>query len=735
MYNFFTKLRVNMKNLNTLLIALGTTMALSGCGGSGGSSAGAEDSKTTVTAIDGYLHNALIYKQNSNGDCLVNDVLLGTTDKDGQAQVNLTDLANGYCAVATLDTVDQDYPTSTVAEAFTLYSLTPRLLSQTEFPVISPFTTFIQNYVNEMTVANPSASEDDILSAINSAKIELVAALNLDGDDEAITDMLTNDYIKFKSSADTENLKNAAANLHVMAQLLVSINDDSQKISADKVINIAKSATTQIEAIAEDRDNSSTLLANIAIYIENNIDQFSDEMFSDEKKRSTLQADINNPVKLAQLPTQPSIEATSLASLLTTAITNGVEATGDSTINLVLNDIEFDGITTEGDSTYILTQKKADSIWDTEIVANSAENSAEFENDIYTVKELTFNQYGTFEFELYTQKTIIDGETDTVYNSKPVVFTVEISAEQVANTAPTYTGSDSEEATELLATLNTAAQDSYAFFDGSEFGLDTTFSISLRNSDLNSLFSDSNSLLVESSDLGAYLSYNDSTGLYFYSPSQIVVPSEGSLSVQVMLYAVDAQNAKSEQGFSYTVTVNSDLTATVTATDNSNSGNNNEAPQYGEEFYGVMLPTSYLTTLESHVADYLNGITPEPDVSMEQLFIIYTYKCSTKNTCIQKDGYLGAYSLDDNTYLKMITKTTGVDFTATYIEATGIMISEQQTVKLTPSESDNSVKIYKVENKTSTEISDINDFGSYIKLVISPDNGNGITVAASIENE
>ncbi len=501
-----------------------------------------------------------------------------------------------------------------------------------------------------------------------------------------------------------------------MAQLLVRINDETQTVSSTQVIVIAKAVATQLEAIDEEDDSDT--LANIATYVENNI-----EKFSDENNLSTLQVDINNPLKLAEMPMQPSVDVAALASLLTTAIATGVEETGDNSINLVLANVDFSSLIEEDfseGSTYVLTQTKADSIWDAEIVASSSNSS-------FIVETLTFNQNATFEFELYAQKTITDDGGDSVYNSKPVVFNVDISAEQVANAAPTYNGSDSTEAVELLEALNVEAQDAYAFFDATPYGGDFTFSMGLRESDLNALFSDdSGGFLVESSDSDAFLFYNDSSELYFYGPSDVIVPSVGSFSVEYVLYAVDAQGVKSEQGFSYTLTVNSDSTATIVSGVNGDTG---DSVEYGDEFYGIMFPTSYLATLETQAEDYLNQVSIDSEVLLEQVLAMYTYRCAVTNSCIQGDGYLGTYSLDDSTYLEIDSSEVG----ATVMQATGEVISGETIVKLIPSVNDETVRIYEVESRTSTDISDIDDFGNFIQLIITPDEGNGVNVVASIE--
>lgn len=704
---------------NKVLMAtfMSSIFALTGCG-SDSSSSSSSDSPTnsnnvTITAMDGYLYKAQVFQQDANGICLTDEEALGTTDENGQLSVALTELANGYCVVTTTDTIDQDFPDQTLTTGYTLYSPAPRLLGTADAPVISPLTTYIQTVIDETQTEDSSATEQEILNAIETAKTELSDALGLDGDSEEITKFLVADYV----AADSE----AASSLHVMAQLLVGINDQEAPADSEQIINIATAARDQIADIAENiTDQTNTeLLASIVVYIENNIDNFADE-----SNVADLSSDINNPSLLAQLPQPVSFDADSLQTQLQVAIDTTSTNSGDNSVNLVLTDTTLSGITDSDESeiTYVLTQKKSGSIWNADIVATASDSSQEF-----TINELTFNQYGTFEFEIYTQKTITNEGIDTSYNSRPIAFTVEITSDQVANTAPVYNGDDSDIAIALFEELKATAEDSY-IFDGSAYGLESSFSMTIRNNDLNALFlDDTNRLSIASNDADAYFYYNDSTGLYSYSLGDITVPAEGSSSTNLTLYAIDDHGAKSEQTFNYTVVVSSDFTATVTSSTDSIEDSVSEAV-YGEEFIGIMLPTSYLETLEAQVESYLNGTEVESDPALEQILSLYAYQCAEDNTCVQNDGYEGAYSLNDSTYLTVDDSIVG----NTKLQATGTTLSEIQYIQLVPKVNGESVSIYEVSSRTSLEISDIDDFGNFIELEISPDTGAGIIVTARL---
>ncbi|WP_064609380.1 hypothetical protein [Photobacterium sp. J15] len=707
-----------MAHKKLIATLVGCTVALAGCNSSDKENkATATQDKVTVTAMDGYLINAKIYKQDEKGTCLKDGKLLGTTNNDGQVTIEKSELSDGYCAVTDTATIDKDNPGETLTEGYTLYSPAPQLLGSVDSPVISPLTTYIHNTIKEL---DTSATEQEIKEAIKLAKSELAGALHLDSSSDDITTLLTSDYIEAKKTAE---VKDAAESLHTMAQLLVGVNDEEQSLNKKQVINIARSLKTYGDIATGD-------LEKIAVYIEANINEFNKD--TDEPVK-----EIDSNV-LKEIPQPLSAMSENLRNQLSAKISEAADARSDKSASLKLSNVEITNITdnnnTEADVTYVLTQQLVGSTFD----ATSVVTDITFKNDVLTIPSLSFSQKGKYEFKLYVKKTIENKE----YKSKSIEFDVTVTEEQVANTAPQFKA-NSAVVSQLLEKLVDKAEGSDAFNDEedwSAFGLGITpayYTFTAYNLNLAELFSDDSDepvtvklhlnsadfSAIEESKLPELAGPDQDTGTYSFGSGEYPIPETDSKSYRMTMYAEDKHGAKSNSGFEFTLTINSNETATITS--NQNKGISNEI---SGGFTGTLLSAATLSKIESQIAAYLNDSRPEPVESLDALIEIDDYLCTKENECRKEKGNGGNYSLSDSTYLEIDNSEVFV----TTFRWTGKKVESEQTIFLTPKTDDKEIKIYSVDSPSSVKVDDLDNYATSIKLIISPDTGSGVTVKASL---
>ncbi|ELR66219.1 hypothetical protein C942_00276 [Photobacterium marinum] len=706
-----------MAHKKLIATLVGCTVALAGCNSSDKENkATAAQDKVTVTAMDGYLINAKIYKQDEKGTCLKDGKLLGTTNNDGQVSIEKNELSDGYCAVTDTATIDKDNPGETLTEGYTLYSPAPQLLGSVDSPVISPLTTYIHNTIKEL---DTSATEQEIKEAIKLAKSDLAGALLLDSSSDDITTLLTSDYIEAKKTAE---VKDAAESLHTMAQLLVGVNDEEQSLNKKQVINIARTLKAY-GAIATGE------LEKIAVYIKGNINEFNKDTDEPVEIDSSVLKDIPQPL---------STKSESLKQQLNAKISEAADARSDKSASLQLSNVEITNITdnnnTEADVTYVLTQKMVGSPFD----ATSVVPDITFKNDVLTIPSLSFSQKGKYEFKLYIKKTIEDKE----YQSKSIEFDVTVTEEQVANTAPQYKA-NSAVVSQLLENLVDTAEGSGAFndeMDMSDFGggiLPAYYNFTAYELNLAGLFSDDSDepvtvklhlnsadfSTIEESKLPELTGPDEDTGTYSFGSGEYPIPETDSKSYRMTIYAEDKHGAKSNSGFEFTLTINSNETATLTS--NQSEGISNET---SGGFTGTLLSAATLSKIESQIAAYLNDSRPEPVKSLDTLIEIGDYLCTKENECKKVKGNGGNYSLSDNTYLEIDNDQV---FLTTF-RWTGKKVESEQTILLTPKSNDKEIKIYSVDSPSSVKVDDLNNYATSIKLIISPNTGSGVTVKASL---
>ncbi|MCQ1061331.1 hypothetical protein LRP52_48535 [Photobacterium sp. ZSDE20] len=192
--------------LRLSLCATSVALILAGCGSDSGSTGGGESaSARTITAIDGYLGNAIVcVDRNANQKCDDGEALDGRTALDGTFTIPAADA--GYdviVKVARGEAKDTDQ--------IGFVDNTYELLAKSDSDVVTPFTTLA---VKAGTTLEVLASE-----------------LGLD------LDVLSGDYIKAQESADQ---KEAAIIAHKLAQGIArSLPEDAESIDAKVVMEEA----------------------------------------------------------------------------------------------------------------------------------------------------------------------------------------------------------------------------------------------------------------------------------------------------------------------------------------------------------------------------------------------------------------------------------------------------------------------------------------------------------------
>jgi hypothetical protein len=681
----------------------------------------------TITAIDGYLYNALLYKQSEDGVCLTTE-LLGTTDEGGQVSASITDLADGYCVVATSSTIDQDNPNAPIGSGFTIYSPAPRLLEQGENIVISPFTSYIQQSISDKLSESPAASEEEILATISSAKVKLADALGLDSSDQAVLNVLLSDYVDGKLNASSSELQEVSQKAHTFARLAIQIeSQNSDVLEADEFINLAKITVDKLD----DMSNDESSFDDVSSFMSGRKDSLIDD-----NSVYTLKNVVNNPVIMADMP-YLNADPQQLLAIISQAITDN-SGNFNSTVGLDLGVVNFTDIYIDNaemgvDARIILSQTKVGATWSAEklaITGNSDQNddTASFVGNTLTPNTFALTQSGTFIYTLSVEKEI-DGYT---YPSNSISFELNVSNTEVPNSAPEYLGNMSNAVETVLEQLIDDATSSGAIFDPSEYGLEgpAEFSMNTGGIDLSSLFEDSDgdeltvSVAGNQSDFAEALGQAEYQcfGSYCIFGMKDTLPTEGEKSYRVSVRAEDALGAKSDLAFNFIISIDSEQNANVTLTTDSSTGPNN-GNSYNEDFNAVFITPTRATLIKNTLLEKL-GVEYDNtnNVSAEQMFEVRSYRCTDDNKCQQgtTGNFIAVTSLSTNSYFTLADDGT--------LTATGVEVSGTETIKLTATYDSQPIKIYESDNDYNLNV-DIDTYGEYFEFIIEA----GPTVTVTIK--
>ena len=221
-----------MKNVS--LLAASISLALTGCGSSDSDSSTSTELRT-ITAMDGYFKNAIVFvDKNDNGILNIGtDTLLGMTDEQGQLKIAKE--TKGVIAIKTLTsgdtslesfpeyknkyTVDMDHPEQTISKAVVLRA-------PENSPVISPITDLV---AIEMKKSNKTETE---------AQDSIKTALGLAADAEL--------YIDFVEGEDKDSKLHKTAQILMASKAADESNYESNPIEfAQKVDEIVESLDTE----------------------------------------------------------------------------------------------------------------------------------------------------------------------------------------------------------------------------------------------------------------------------------------------------------------------------------------------------------------------------------------------------------------------------------------------------------------------------------------------------------
>ncbi|MBE1276106.1 hypothetical protein [Enterovibrio baiacu] len=260
------------KKQAALALAISSALALSACGGdddsgtSGGGNIGGGSGGGTVqpggviiTAMDGYLKNALLCADdNGNGICEASEIIKDTdgkvllTDEDGHidAKISQADekrLETSARLIATVQSLDAD--SEVITEDMDLpgqamKAVTLRAPAGSE--IASPITDLVVSKM-QSTETTEGLSKEDAEKAVAKS----LGGLNVDG--EVSTEILYSNYIEDKKSDDVAS-KALAEKIHKTAQILTETKATASSEEAfDKHLDAVVSATVEtVDNIAKD---------------------------------------------------------------------------------------------------------------------------------------------------------------------------------------------------------------------------------------------------------------------------------------------------------------------------------------------------------------------------------------------------------------------------------------------------------------------------------------------------
>lgn len=242
------------------LLAASVAIALTGCGGSdGGSNTPVETGSISITAMDGYIQDALLCAdENKDGECQTVEVI-----KDLSGEPLLTDALGKINAKISLD--DQTRLEKYTSLIVTVQSVFPDSPIQTvdsdqasvamkDVTLRAPAGSAIINPITDLIVAKmaPVSGSDTGMSKEAAEKQVLISLGGLNGDEELSTDILYSDYIEAKEGSDVE-VSELATKIHKTAQILTETKANATSNDAfDKAVeDVVTSTVEKVEEIAK----------------------------------------------------------------------------------------------------------------------------------------------------------------------------------------------------------------------------------------------------------------------------------------------------------------------------------------------------------------------------------------------------------------------------------------------------------------------------------------------------
>lgn len=243
--------------LKQLVVAVSLSLGLVACGGGGSSSSSSSDSSYDfkVTAVDGYLNNAIV-----TATCGT-QTFTGVTDENGEVQLDTKGIDSKDCSVvitANPDGSTTDMDTGETYAAGELYLVSPAGQDKTDL-IASPFTTLVA-----------------LLMESSGGTVDLDAAIAQIASDFGVeASLVTGDFIAAQN-VDTELKEEAQKAALKATALLASLPKTADEFAAD----VADTSTTQtliakllkindaVEAEIAELENSGTDLSSVIITVE-----------------------------------------------------------------------------------------------------------------------------------------------------------------------------------------------------------------------------------------------------------------------------------------------------------------------------------------------------------------------------------------------------------------------------------------------------------------------------------
>lgn len=227
--------------LKHLVVAVSLSLGLTACGGDGDST-NAASYDFTVTAIDGYLANAIV-----TATC-GNQTFTGVTNASGVAQIDTNGIASTNCAIAITANPDgstTDIDTDDKYAANSLYLLSPA--GQSGNLVATPFTTMVA------LLLESSSGSLDLASAIQ----DVATAFGVS------TSVVTGDFVALKDVKAALKASALLPSLPVTAAEFAAVAADDSATEA--LITKLENINTAVDAQIEELENSGVDLSTVVI--------------------------------------------------------------------------------------------------------------------------------------------------------------------------------------------------------------------------------------------------------------------------------------------------------------------------------------------------------------------------------------------------------------------------------------------------------------------------------------
>ncbi len=238
--------------LKHVVIAVGMALGLTACGGGGGSSSSSYDFK--VTAVDGYLKNAIVTATCGSA------TFTGTTNENGVAELDTNGYDSTDCSVvitANPDGTTIDMDTGEAYAAGELYLVSPAGQPKNENLIASPFTTMVALLVES------SGGSMNLAAAIAEVAAQFDIAPSL----------VTGDFIAAKDSGSEDAQKAALkATALLSSPLWPKSAAEFEAMTADESADDALftqliKINTAVEAEIAELDNNGTDLSTVIITV------------------------------------------------------------------------------------------------------------------------------------------------------------------------------------------------------------------------------------------------------------------------------------------------------------------------------------------------------------------------------------------------------------------------------------------------------------------------------------